>query len=95
MRPVRVLLFGALLLLAFAWGFATDRYKVFPMPLVRALARRGGFGGWNKPDELHSRSPAGAALASIPYLTGRFDPKASSTGVTLSKSGSVGPGLSF
>jgi outer membrane protein assembly factor BamB len=95
MRTVRFLALGFLLLAAFVWGFATDRLKIFPMPLIRRAARMGGIGGWQSSAELHSRSPALAALASIPYLSGRFDPDSALRSVVDSVPGRVSAGLNF
>ncbi len=93
-RSLAKLLLVALALSGFfAWGFAAERYKVFPIGLIRRVRIRLGIPGW--PLELHSRSPAAAALVSVPYLHGQFDPHAKSSGVLLDESKRVSPGLNF
>ena len=57
----------------FAWGFAVERYKIFPMGLIHKARIRLRIPGW--PVELVSRSPAVGGLVSIPYVNGQFDPQ--------------------
>jgi hypothetical protein len=79
---------------AFVWGFATDRFRIFPMPLIHrvavALGRR-----WNTAAELSSPSPALAALKSVPYLSGTVDPNPKAMGVLTNERQSVAPGLNL
>ncbi|HKD19412.1 MAG TPA: arylsulfotransferase family protein [Thermoanaerobaculia bacterium] len=93
-RFFSVVLAVALLAGAFVWGFATDRFRIFPMPLIHrvavALGRR-----WNNSVELTSPSPALAALKSVPYLSGSVDPNPKAMGVLTNERGSVAPGLNF
>ena len=89
----RVILVLALAAGLFAWGFAVERYKVFPIGLIRKVRVRLGFPGW--PVELHSKSPAAASLIAVPYLHGQFDPQAKATGVLLEDRDRVFPGLNF
>ena len=77
----------------FAWGFASERYKIFPIALIRKVRVRLGAPGW--PVDIQSKSPAVAGLASIPYLHGQFDPQAKSSGVIVNERGAVSPGLNF
>ena len=84
----------ALLAAGFGWGFATERWKIFPITLVRRAARAWGVGGWTKPVELRSPSPALASLVSVPYLQGRFDSE-SSRGNVLVRTDRASGGLSF
>ncbi len=90
---LKVLLAGLLIAGLFAWGFAVERYKVFPIGLIRKVRVRLGMPGW--PIELHPKSPAVAALAAVPYLHGQFDPHAEATGVILQDRGLVSPGVNF
>jgi hypothetical protein len=83
-----------ILVAGFAWGFATDRLKIFPMPLLRRAASFLGVGGWNRPVELRSPSPALASLMSVPYLQGRFDPEATLRNVVL-RTERASAGVSF
>ena len=79
-----VLLFGV----AFVWGFATDRFRIFPMPLIHRVAV--AFGRrWNNAAELSSPSPALAALKSVPYLSGTVDPNPTAMGVLTNERGHV------
>lgn len=85
-----VLLFAG----AFVWGFATDRFRIFPMPLIHraaiALGKR-----WNNAAELTSPSPALAALKSVPYLSGTVDSNPKAMGVLRNEPADVAPGLNF
>jgi hypothetical protein len=87
----------AVLLLAgaFAWGFATERFRIFPMRLMRRALVVFGLRGWSQPVELRSPSPALVALKSIPYLNGAFDPKPKANGVLVNEGNDVCPGLNF
>jgi Arylsulfotransferase (ASST). len=77
----------------FAWGFAAERYKVFPITWIRKIRVLLGAPGW--PVEIHSKSPAVAALVSVPYLHGQFDPQAKAAGVLVNERDRVSPGLNF
>ena len=79
---------------AFVWGFATERFRIFPMPLIHraavVLGKR-----WDNSVELTSPSPALAALKSLPYLNGSVDPNAKAMGVLVNERGAVAPGVNF
>jgi Arylsulfotransferase (ASST) len=79
---------------AFVWGFATDRYRIFPMSWIRRAAvvfgRR-----WNSVAVLNSPSPSLAVLKSVPYLSGSVDPNPNAMGVLVNEPGRVAPGLNF
>jgi hypothetical protein len=90
---LKVLFAGVLIAALFAWGFAVERYKVFPIHLIRRVRAHFGMPGW--PVELHPKSPAAAALTAIPYLHGQFDPHAEATGVVLQDRSRVSPGVNF
>ena len=90
---LKIALGGVLIMALFAWGFAVERYKVFPINLIRKVRVRLGMPGW--PVELHPKSPAAASLAAVPYLHGQFDPNAKATGVILQERERVSPGLNF
>ena len=79
---------------AFIWGFATERYGIFPRPWIRRAALLSGK-RWNKAADLNSPSPALVALKNIPYLSGSVDPDAKAMGVVVNERGSVAPGVNF
>ena len=79
---------------AFVWGFATERYRIFPMPLIHRAAVRFGL-RWNNVPVLDSTSPALAALKNVPYLSGSVDPNPKAIGVLVNERGGVAPGLNF
>src|SRR5262245_32014485 len=86
-----VLLFAG----AFVWGFATERFRIFPLEAIRRAAVLLGLRGWSDALELRSPSPALAALTSVPYLSGAIDPNASARGVLGNDPKDVAPGLNF
>jgi hypothetical protein len=77
----------------FGWGFAVERYKVFPIGLLRNISASLGPPRWSL--DLPSQSPAVASLVSIPYLQGQFDPHAKTAGVLFQERDLVSPGLNF
>jgi Arylsulfotransferase (ASST) len=79
---------------AFVWGFATERYRIFPSPWIRRAAVVFGK-RWTRAADLNSPSPALVALKSVPYLSGSVDPNASAMGVLLNEREAVAPGLNF
>ncbi|MGH9442954.1 MAG: arylsulfotransferase family protein [Thermoanaerobaculia bacterium] len=89
---LKAFLAGALIAGLFAWGFAVERYKVFPIGLIREVRARLGVPGW--PVDIQSKSPAAAGLASIPYLHGQYDANAKASGV-LEDGREAFPGLNF
>lgn len=93
-KPLAILVALAALGGAFLWGFATERYRIFP---IQWLHRAGVVFGrrWNKPAEVNSPSPALVALKSVPYLSGSVDPNPSASGVLVNERGEVAPGLNF
>ena len=94
----RFFLFVVVLLLlagAFVWGFATERFRIFPIWQIRRAAVVLGLRSWSDAVELHSPSPALVALKSVPYLSGSVDPNAKATGVLVHERGDVAPGLNF
>jgi hypothetical protein len=86
----------ALVLLAgaFAWGFAAERFRIFPIQLMHRAALVLGK-RWNNAPELTSPSPALAALKNVPYLTGSVDPNAQAMGVLVHERKDAAPGLNF
>jgi hypothetical protein len=80
---------------AFVWGFATERFRIFPLGAIRRAAVLLGLRGWSDALELRSPSPALAALTSVPYLSGAIDPNASAKGVLVDDANDVAPGLNF
>ncbi|HYX22435.1 MAG TPA: arylsulfotransferase family protein [Thermoanaerobaculia bacterium] len=93
-KPIAVPIALAALAGAFAWGFATERYRIFPIQWVHRAAvvfgRR-----WNRPADITSPSPALVALKSVPYLSGSVDPNPSASGVLVNERGEVAPGVNF
>jgi hypothetical protein len=79
---------------AFVWGFATERYGIFPRPWIRRAAVVFGK-RWNRAADLNSPSPALMALKNVPYLSGSVDPDAKAMGVVVNERGSVAPGVNF
>ena len=79
---------------AFLWGFATERFRIFPMPLIHRAALALGV-RWNNAPQLASPSPALAALKNVPYLSGSVDPNPKAMGVLVNERGGVAPGLNF
>ncbi|HWZ85462.1 MAG TPA: arylsulfotransferase family protein [Thermoanaerobaculia bacterium] len=95
MKKLLVLLLAlAALGAGFAWGFATDRYRVFPMSLIRSAAVVFGQ-RWNSVAVVKSTSPSLAALKSVPYLSGSVDADPSAMGVLVNEPDRVAPGLNF
>jgi hypothetical protein len=84
-----------LLLGSFVWGFATERFRIFPIKAIRRAAVVLGLRGWSDAVELKSPSPALVALRAMPYLSGSVDPNAKATGVLVSDPGESAPGLNF
>lgn len=80
---------------AFAWGFATERYRIFPIGWIRRGAVLVGLRGWSQPVDVNSPSPALASLKSVPYLSGAFDPNAKAKGVIEAVAAEVSPGVNF
>jgi hypothetical protein len=93
-KPLAVVLLLAALAGGFVWGFAAERYRIFPRPWIRRaavlLGRR-----WNHAADLNSTSPSLAALKSIPYLSGSVDPRPQEMGVLVNDKTRVAPGLNF
>jgi hypothetical protein len=89
-----VLLALAVFVGAFVWGFATERYRIFPRPWIRRgavlLGQR-----WNRVTVLKPPSPSLVALKSIPYLSGSLDPNPQDMGVLVNEARDVAPGLNF
>jgi hypothetical protein len=96
LKRLAALLFLALGLAgAFVWGFATERYRIFPISWIRRGAVLVGLRGWSQPLDVNSASPALASLKSVPYLSGAIDPNAKATGVVEAVAGEVAPGVNF
>jgi len=94
-RLAALLLALAVLAGVFVWGFATERYRVFPIQWIKRVAVVVGLRGWSEPFEMRSASPALAALKNVPYLSGSVDPNAKATGVIEEVAGAVAPGVNF
>jgi len=91
LRPILALL---LLTGAFVWGFAAERFRIFPIGLIRRAAVVLGLRGWTDAVELRSPSPELAALRAVPYLSGSVDPNAAAKGVVI-HAADAAPGLNF
>ena len=93
-KPFAILLALAAFAGAFVWGFATERYQIFPRSWIRrgavVLGKR-----WDRTAVIRPPSPSLAALKSIPYLSGSFDPNAKDMGVLVNERSQVAPGLNF
>jgi hypothetical protein len=93
-KPFAVLLALAVFAGAFAWGFAAERYRIFPRSWIHRgailLGKR-----WDHAVVLGAPSPSLAALKSIPYLSGSVDPKPNDMGVLVNEKSEVAPGLNF
>ncbi len=94
-RVARIVLLALALAGAFVWGFATERYRIFPISWIRKGAVLVGLRGWSEPFDVNSASPALAALKSVPYLSGAMDPNAKVKGVVEAVAGEVAPGVNF
>ncbi|MGE5413895.1 MAG: arylsulfotransferase family protein [Syntrophomonadaceae bacterium] len=94
-RVAGIVLLALALAGAFVWGFATERYRIFPIAWIRRGAVLVGLRGWSQPVDMNSASPALAALKSVPYLSGAIDPNAKAKGVVEAVPGEVAPGVNF
>src|SRR5689334_11857777 len=90
---LKLLLTGILIAGLFAWGFAVERYKIFPIGLIRKVRVRMGIPGW--PVMVPQKSPAAAALTSLPYLHGLYDPNFKASGVLVHDREHASPGVNF
>ncbi|MCP4545432.1 MAG: hypothetical protein GY835_03060 [bacterium] len=79
----------------FIWGYQAHRRQIFPYRILRSIAAQAGLAK-PIPQSLGDRTqPDRDLLATLPYVSGTFDPKSSTSGVTSHQPNDAFPGVNF